>query len=417
MQYATIALDQERGSPSLESVQARLIKVHHLLSSSRPNAASYQFGFVVQLSYTLGLHHKRAKHGVKNLLQSELHSRTFWAVYSTDRYLSIVLGRPLLVHSEFMTQGFPTAINDEDLSDGCSTCSPSPFTDCTTLASIVHAKLAQIVGRVIVQHYTFTRARLFEQMRENNEALQQWKAALPPFLSGEVKPASLVPVSKRQSNVLRMFYLHCVILINRPYLLYAFQKGDRRGRGENGLESYSACIDAAVELASQLTAISRTGQRVDIFWFTLNITFNAVSILYLHGLVRFQEERRLAEEDVRLFGVAKSAHQALAEVSQTSPPALRYTVVLDTLRAEVDSLPSTSGPNPLDASTLDTPRAGGGMYDGPDIRGDWHASDDYGDLDFLISEVLEIPGAMMHPFSPLDTSISSALGQVNDHNV
>lgn len=53
---AMACLAKEQGPPTAESVQARLVKVHHLLASSRPTQAWYAFGTVLQLALSLGLH-------------------------------------------------------------------------------------------------------------------------------------------------------------------------------------------------------------------------------------------------------------------------------------------------------------------------------------------------------------------------
>jgi hypothetical protein len=90
-------LEAERGQPTLESVQVRLMKVHHLLGISRPNEAWYTSWTVVQLTWALGLH-RAALHPDKSALNQQAQRRTFWSVYATGKYLSIAMGRPMLLH-------------------------------------------------------------------------------------------------------------------------------------------------------------------------------------------------------------------------------------------------------------------------------------------------------------------------------
>ncbi len=135
-------LSLEIGYISLESVQVRLLQCLYLLASSRANQAWYHFGSTAQLVFAQGMHRRRLYRSpseVNNCITHECRKRTFWAAYTLDRYLGVLLGRPRIFQDEDIDQEYPTRVNDEDLTAyDVSLCSPSD--DCLEDASIYLAK-------------------------------------------------------------------------------------------------------------------------------------------------------------------------------------------------------------------------------------------------------------------------------------
>lgn len=393
---ATAILEREQGPPTVDSIQARLIKVHHLLSTCRPNSAWYLFGVVVQMCFALGLHRKRPKQGSASYLMLELQKRTFWAVYATDRYINIAIGRPTLISNDVVSQKLPSAVNDEDLNS--ESCDPCPDTDCVIEASIQHALLARIVGDGIRQYYIPDSATLLNVMTKNNEALAAWKSGLPPFLSGQVRPLSLIPVFQRQTIVLNIFYLHAILLVNRPSLLWSFRREQKPPLEPPVLSNYKGCIDASRELAQQLIRFTHEGQRSEVFWFTQNISFNAVSILYLHILQKMQKETIVLDEsDVQLLSIAEEGHNNLATISKANSPTLKYTLVLDTLRNEIKQLQMQTEQDVRlgDRESLSA------MSRGVDAAENFsHLQNNTEFPGFLLSEVYEAHGSFWSPNDP-----------------
>ena len=130
----------ECGPPRLETIQARLGQCLYLLSSSRANECWYAFGTAIQLVTALGLHRKLSakipKHG-STYFDKELRKRTFWSSYTLDKYLSVMFGRPRLLHDEDIDQELPDEMNDEDILQE----DPEKRTgsaDCMMIASVFH---------------------------------------------------------------------------------------------------------------------------------------------------------------------------------------------------------------------------------------------------------------------------------------
>ena len=99
-QAAQRIIANETGSVQLESVQARLASTLYLLNTSRLNQAWYLFGTTSQLIIALGLH-RRTSHLQRDYVLSECRKRSFWAAYTLDGYLSVMLGRPPFLFTKY----------------------------------------------------------------------------------------------------------------------------------------------------------------------------------------------------------------------------------------------------------------------------------------------------------------------------
>lgn len=109
----------ESGAPQLETVQARLNRSLYLLASSRASECWFAFGTTVQFLTALNIHRKwpstMIKEGKGTYMEQELRKRTFWSVYTLDKYLSVMFGRPRLLHDDDFDQELPDEVSDQDL--------------------------------------------------------------------------------------------------------------------------------------------------------------------------------------------------------------------------------------------------------------------------------------------------------------
>ncbi|KAJ4269862.1 hypothetical protein NW762_001531 [Fusarium torreyae] len=146
-QYFLSASDltaRETGLPRLESAQARVLQVLYLLQTSRMNQAWYVFGNTVPIVTALGLHRKSTQYRkgsrqIGDYIISECRKRTFWVLYTIDKYLVVVFGRPRFYHDNDVDQDFPDRVNDEDMTPQGP--SPSePAMDCHVDSLIFHAR-------------------------------------------------------------------------------------------------------------------------------------------------------------------------------------------------------------------------------------------------------------------------------------
>ncbi|GAA91631.1 fungal specific transcription factor domain protein [Aspergillus luchuensis IFO 4308] len=325
----------ESGPPRLETVQARLGQCLYLLSTSRANECWYSFGTALQLVTALGLHRKfpgRLPKGGNTYMERELRKRILWSAYMLDRYLSVMFGRPRLLHDEDIDQDLPDEINDEDMLQE----DPERRTgsaDCMMIASILHFKLGRILGDISRQLYTVnpsSRSPPLETAARLTSRLEEWKATAPPIFNG-VRATSLIPPLCRQSQVLQLAYSHAVIHATRSFLLNDIS--DLRLR---------KCVEAAQEVMELVEGLAKQNILIHSFWFTHYVCFCAITVVYIYIIQQHRDTypKTLSPGtgDVSLsslFRLAETCQQHLAEATRKNCPSRRYSIILEELRKEV----------------------------------------------------------------------------------
>ncbi|EAW06691.1 Zn(II)2Cys6 transcription factor [Aspergillus clavatus NRRL 1] len=360
----------ESGPPRLETVQARLGQCLYLLSSSRANECWYTFGTALQLVTALGLHRKwpakMPKHG-NSYLEQQLRKRILWSAYTLDKYLSVMFGRPRLLHDEDIDQELPDEINDEDmLQEDSQRRTGSP--DCMMIASILHYRLGRILGEISRQLYTVnphSRDPPHETAARLTSDLEQWKETAPPLFNS-VRATSLIPPLCRQSQVLQLAYSHATIHATRSFLLNDFTDLSRRPSVPHPMVSSHVrkCIDAAEDVMKLVDSLAKQGVLIQSSWFTHYVCFCAIIVVYIHTI---QQHRLASNADTAsprsiedssylhsLFSLAESCQRHLAEVTRKNCPSRRYSIILEELRLEVHRQLGTSGHAADDLRSMST---------------------------------------------------------------
>lgn len=356
-QAAQSRLGSETGKPRLESVQARMAACLYLMHTSRPNQAWYTFGITVQILMALGMHRNRpstAPH--MDCITSECRKRVFWSAYALDTYLSVILGRPALIHIDDVDQQFPEALDDDELTaEGIA--ADRSHRDRVIQASIYHAKITQITKKASREQYSVQRHRDAHKLNvatKLNAQTAEWQASLPVVLSGAIHPSSLIQIFQRQIIVLKLAHAHALILINRPLLLV-----------ESKLDNSThvdACLTAAKSTLDTVLGFVSDTRTFPAFWFTQYVTFTALSIVYIWLIQR--RRGRLASlrppfSDNDLFQLAETIQRHLSEATHTNAPSLRYSIILEELQQETKRLMRQNNPRPPSLSgLLETPTEG-----------------------------------------------------------
>ncbi|GLA38163.1 hypothetical protein AnigIFM63309_005169 [Aspergillus niger] len=338
----------ESGPPRLETVQARLGQCLYLLSTSRANECWYSFGTALQLVTALGLHRKfpgRLPKCGNTYLDRELRKRLLWSAYMLDRYLSVMFGRPRLLHDEDIDQDLPDEINDEDMLQE----DPERRTgsaDCMMIASILHFKLGRILGDISRQLYTVnpsSRSPPLETAARLTSRLEEWKATAPPLFNG-VRATSLIPPLCRQSQVLQLAYSHAVIHATRSFLLNEMSDLRRRPSTPHPVASnlVHKCVEAAQEVMELVDGLAKQSILIHSFWFTHYVCFCAITVVYIYIIQQRRETNPRTSSpgtgDVSLsslFRLAETCQQHLAEATRKNCPSRRYSIILEELRKEV----------------------------------------------------------------------------------
>ncbi|KAK5120221.1 hypothetical protein LTR85_006427 [Meristemomyces frigidus] len=332
-QCARQRLAEETGKTRLESVQARLAVCLYLLHTSRPNEAWYAFGTTTQMSLALGIHRASPCREKETRVIQECRKRSFWAVATLDVYLSVMLGRPPLLHADDFDQQYPEDVDDEELVSKDARAIISNR-DSVEKASILHSKLARIVrkaARAQASASLMPDLHKIEAADKASDELAHWNSSLPVVLSGVVHASSLIPVFRRQIVILRLAHAHASMLISRPMLL---MDSSLAMRTQPHVE---ACLTSAKMTLDMLSGPASDGPPFAAFWFTQYVAFNAVSIVYV-WLIQRKPGRLNGFKpqfgDEELLHGAEAVQRLFADATQMNAPSLRYNVVLEELQQE-----------------------------------------------------------------------------------
>ncbi|KAJ0417561.1 fungal-specific transcription factor domain-containing protein [Aspergillus carlsbadensis] len=336
---ATGLTESETGYPRVESVQARLIQVLYMLQTGRMSKAWYTFGNACQIISSLGLHRKQFRRTnsfgeQSDYITQQCAKRAFWTAYTVDKYLSVVFGRPRLLHDVEIDQEFPDAINDEDMgpngplmSDGSS--------ECHITSLIFHAKIARLIGRISHEVYYLGDGRQADRAAAADALIRElkaWHAELPPHL-GTVKPSTLVPSFRREATAITLAYCHALIHATRPFLL-----GDVNTlRNDPATQArVDECLSAARKALEIIERIINDRELFHSFWWTQYVLFCALAVIYVWEIQRKAHQSPISNvvSHETLFDLAEKCRFYLQGAGSATPPNHRYRLILDELRSE-----------------------------------------------------------------------------------
>lgn len=168
---ATLSLDHVRSLRAL-----MLISIYSFYD---PEAASAWLcvGTAIRIAIALGLHRQSSQHNL-NLINQEIRKRVFWVLYSLDRVLSSILGRPLMLRDcDIDVALFLDLGQDPELTGN----NGEPiFADISIALHMV--KLRQITGKILVTINKPANSASAEDsttVEQLHRALDDWKAKMP----------------------------------------------------------------------------------------------------------------------------------------------------------------------------------------------------------------------------------------------
>ncbi|GAB7366827.1 hypothetical protein MBLNU230_g0999t1 [Neophaeotheca triangularis] len=343
-QAAQLIIGGEAGKATLESVQARLSSTLYQLNTSRLNQAWYTLGTTFQLVVALGLHRRKAVANTRadNILL-ECQKRSFWAIYTLDTYLSVMLGRPPYINDTYVDQKYPEQVDDDDITAD-TIVRRNLLRDCIESAPVMHTQLMRIVKEASREQAHLSHAKDQQQVetaRRLTTDVDHWKDRLPLFLSGGIHPSSLIPVFRRQLNVLQLACAHALMIINRPLIL------SQRAEPLAIQQHVEKCLSAARFVLDMVMDLVADRYMFPAFWYTQYVTFNALSMVYVWIMQR--KRGRLSAvhsqySEMELFQLAEKVGSHLARVTQSNAPTLRYSIILEELQREAHGVLMRSEP-------------------------------------------------------------------------
>ncbi|KAK9243556.1 fungal-specific transcription factor domain-containing protein [Lipomyces tetrasporus] len=153
-----------------------------LYSFYDPEGASawHAVGAAIRISVALGFHRQSSARNL-NLINQETRKRVFWAIYSLDRVLSTILGRPITLHDRDIDVAHYLDLgNDPDMTGDMSSGNP-PLSDVSIALHMV--KLRQLATRILLLvHHTaqWVSPRPDELLLEElHRSLDAWMTSVP----------------------------------------------------------------------------------------------------------------------------------------------------------------------------------------------------------------------------------------------
>ncbi|KAJ6189159.1 hypothetical protein N7519_004067 [Penicillium mononematosum] len=320
----------ESGAPQLETVQARLNRSLYLLASSRGSECWFAFGTTVQFLTALDIHRKwpstMVEEGKGTYMEQELRKRTFWSVYTLDKYLSVMFGRPRLLHDEDFDQELPDEVTDQDLLIN-EPSMRSGVPDDVMIASVLHYRLSRLLADISRKLYTLNppAGSPFEAAILLTLELERWKEAAAPLMDGW------------RSLIQQLAYSHAIIYTTRLFLF-----NDCKDIPQSSAATYvHKCIGAAEEVMTIINGLASRNALIHGFWFTHYVCFCAITVVYIHIIKQHQasaDPSKKVENSSQvqyLFSLAETCQQHLGKATCRSSPNRRYGIILEQLRLEV----------------------------------------------------------------------------------
>ncbi|KIR56794.1 hypothetical protein I315_00982 [Cryptococcus gattii Ru294] len=317
--------------PRLRMVQVHLALCHLYLGMSHFRSAWLAFGTAARLSQLLRLHRKSPDGTPQEL--DEPRRQAFWSGYMMDRYLSLVLGCPVIYDERDITQRFPSYPNSGDNSVNTQD-------EGQRLAgSIAHIKLSQILGHALRKLQSPGELSDLERslaVQSLNQELDRWLAETPRFFhpdgpdACDLGPfASIPPFFQRQQQIVRSAYHFINLFIHRSFLLDQFINRIPASQPLAPLTVMSpevtVCVESAISIAKSVSKMRDSPGAKGTFWNSAYFCFASLTVLLVYLMVYEDAPRRAEIENmieaameghIQLTGSTKREREQILEVKE-----------------------------------------------------------------------------------------------------
>lgn len=224
-----------------------------------------------------------------NPLQLEVVKRMFWASYKTEIYMSTILGYPVKLKLDDITQQFPIDTNDENISD--TTITMDNETDMISSCGInnLHTRLMLMMYEIkefynkidIKSQYAAYASEspkseldaniLLEFVSHVENCLDTWVKGLPDYLKPSTKSSHMSEDFLRINKLLQLDYLNIKLMLYKPFLI------------ENAIYNSEMikekCVNTCVEIINLSQYMWNRGLLVASYWFSQYTIFFAIGVL------------------------------------------------------------------------------------------------------------------------------------------
>ena len=225
-----------------------------------------------------------------NPLQLEVVKRMFWASYKTEIYMSTILGYPIKLKLDDITQEFPIDANDENISD--TSIIMDNETDMISSCGInnVHTRLMLIMYEIKEfynkidtksQYPAFSNeigksdsidvSKLLQFVSHIESRLDNWVDGLPDYLKPSNTSNHINDEFLRINKLLHLDYLNIKLMLYKPFLI---QKSIFIS--DNMEEK---CVSTCVEIINLSEYMWNRRLLVASYWFSQYTIFFAIGVL------------------------------------------------------------------------------------------------------------------------------------------
>ncbi|GAA5821947.1 hypothetical protein JCM3770_002930 [Rhodotorula araucariae] len=257
-------------SVRLSLVRIHLASTHFLLGLTRFQTAYLSFSTAGRLALMFGLHRNDP---ALPPAEREKRRRVFWSSFMMDRYISAVLGLPVLYDEFYISQPY-FAVPDN-----------------TTLRADVGQQNRVLIGSLA--HIKGHAARTVVPLATLEAELAQWLQESPAFFQpsptgrdGIDEPFAHVPhIFERQRRRCHASYHFIKLLAYRSYvldeLLSRLRGSSTPASGAPSVE-VQTCVHAAVQIAETAIVMQDQSSYSGMFWSTAYMTFASLTVLFVH---------------------------------------------------------------------------------------------------------------------------------------
>ncbi|BCS05495.1 Zn(II)2Cys6 transcription factor [Aspergillus luchuensis] len=328
-----------------------------------------------------------------SLLDQEIRTRIFWVVYTLDRAICTMMGRPIGIRDEACEMRSPLDIPDTDLVDPVSNRNESQESPSHMSHSIHLFKLAKMNSEIkYVMHsiqrdvpsYAYPPVRdIFTWQRDMIERLKDWKSTIPQESTsgGDV-----------MAKLCKTRYHETMVLLLRPSPAIP----------NPSEEMLDLCFHQAVDLLQTFGDIYRTGSLLYSRLLVHSVFLGALALLYcIWKLQRTTAKVRVDE----LMSSLTMAQNILSSIGEHWSEATRARDCIDELsRVTIERLLRTQSTVELHTEADRTQSRSGGMQRSSSAQN--HQLAGYNGIPEWYGNSDQIPGALALPqdYQPEDTS-------------
>ncbi|KAF1852037.1 C6 transcription factor-like protein [Cucurbitaria berberidis CBS 394.84] len=304
----------------LPQIQSLGLLAFYWLSVGQVSRAWTVIGIALRFAYSLGLH-VRNEDPSATAGKRETLVRTWWSLYSLERTLSVITGRPSIIVDAYCSVPLPIPLPEEEISENVEATYRARRGSTTTLleSSPIHASSSNVATelllaptnsgtadansgsyfKAVVQLSIITQSilpllysagtvirppsKVQQDMTQLNMRLDQWIISLPVQLSFKFTNNEPSDVFNHERLLLEFQFCSAKILLTRPCLSAWKQPWHEPNEASFPRQMANSCIEAAKVIVSLLQDGPHTNSIYSQgpWWCIIHHAMQAISVLLL----------------------------------------------------------------------------------------------------------------------------------------